>query len=179
VRIAFYTFGQLLEAADHPAMLGFVARNDRVFSVAERSLGFIARSGYEGEIGGPPSWGPQVYPRFCVATGDADPLATLSLWEDLESVFAFAYTGAHAEALRRRHEWFCAPRWPSYVAWWVTAGHRPDWDEAAGRLERLHGYGPGPRAFDFKRAFGPDGKPAVLDKAGIAGENRPNSAGAG
>ncbi|HKG24044.1 MAG TPA: DUF3291 domain-containing protein, partial [Thermomicrobiales bacterium] len=78
---------------------------------------------------------------------------TLSLWRDLESAVAFAYSGLHAEALRRRRGWFPAPAWPSYAAWWVADDNRPDWREAMRRLEHLHDRGPSTIAFDFRSPF--------------------------
>ncbi len=96
---------------------------------------------------------------------------TLSLWRDLESVFAFAYFGVHAEALSHGRDWFVKPEWPSYVAWWVADDHRPDWSEAKTRLEQLHDNGPSPQAFSFKSPFGPDGARIVIDRAAVR-ENR-------
>lgn len=70
-------------------------------------------------------------PRFFVEDKHIFAPTTLSLWADLESVFAFAYNGVHAglnaEALKHRKEWFLTPEWPTYVAWWVEDNHEPDW----------------------------------------------------
>jgi hypothetical protein len=82
--------------------------------------------------------------------------STLSLWRSIESVYAFAYSGVHGEALRHRLEWFIRPEWPNYAAWWVADDHVPDWHEASERLEHLHDHGPSPQAFDFRHAFGSD-----------------------
>ena len=90
--------------------------------------------------------------------------STLSRWDDLESIFAFAYSGFHSGNLRRRQEWLVDPQWPSYAAWWVADDHKPDWHEANERLERLHDHGPSPYAFDFKRPFDPHGGPIELDR---------------
>ena len=85
----------------------------------------------------------------------------------MESAFAFAYAGVHAEALSRRKEWFLAPAWPTYVAWWVPDDHTPDWHEATARHEHLHDNGPSPYAFDFKHPFGPDGNPVDIDRVRV------------
>jgi hypothetical protein len=90
--------------------------------------------------------------------------ATLSLWRDLESVHAFAYSGHHLEALRQRADWFEPRRWPTYVAWWVSDDKIPSWDEAYARLERLHAEGPTADAFDFHHPFDPDEQPARLER---------------
>ena len=160
-KIAFFTFGVLREPRDHPQSRDFVDRGDPTFEAAQVSEGFVDRSGYDDEIG-VESWGDYLPPRF---TSDDEPWeATLSRWEDLESVFAFAYSGFHSENLRRRQEWFITPQWPSYVAWWVPDDHRPDWLEAKDRLERLHDEGSSPYAFNFKRPFDARGRPIELNR---------------
>ena len=163
-QVALFTFGIFRAPADHPVNQGFHDRNDAVLAAADRSAGFIARSGYDGDPG-PESWGAQVFPRFYDERGDGWTPATLSLWEDLESAFAFAYAGLHAEALRHGREWFRDGHWPPYALWWVAAGARPDWAEAAVRHERLHDEGPGPEAFDFRHPFTGDGRPTAIDRA--------------
>ena len=163
-KLAFFTFGILREAQDHIEVQGFFDQADHNFEIAEQSSGFIARSGYDDEIGRN-SWGGRVCSRFCREDDHGIVARTLSLWEDVESVFAFAYAGAHAEALRRRKHWFLVPEWPTYVAWWVADGHIPDWQEAAARHEHLHDYGSSPYAFDFKQPFGRDGKPVEINRA--------------
>ncbi|NKQ35372.1 MAG: DUF3291 domain-containing protein [Chloroflexi bacterium] len=89
---------------------------------------------------------------------------TLSLWDDLESVFAFAYNGIHAEALSKRKEWFEHPKWPFYVAWWVEDEYTPSWEEAYERYDKLLRDGSSPEAFDFKHPFGSDGQPVKIDR---------------
>ena len=53
--------------------------------------------------------------------------ATLTIWADLESVFAFAYSGSHLEAFKRRRESFHVGDWPSHVAWWIGDDEMPTW----------------------------------------------------
>jgi hypothetical protein len=163
-KLAFFTFGILREAEAHAQVQGFFDRVARNFEAAEQSSGFIDRSGYDDESAHN-SWGDQVCSRFFCEDGHGTVARTLSLWEDLESVFAFAYAGVHAEALRRRKHWFLTPEWPTYVAWWVADNHTPDWQEAAARHEHLHDYGQSPYAFDFKQPFGPYGNPVEIDRA--------------
>jgi len=163
-KVAFFTFGILSEAQGHPQVQGFFDRIVRNFETAEQSDGFIDRSGRNPETE-QHSWGEWVSPRFFREGEHAGDPMTLSLWEDLESVFAFAYSGVHAETLSRRKEWFLKPEWPTYVAWWVPDDHTPDWHEAKERHEHLHDYGPSSYAFDFKHPFGPDGNPIEIDRA--------------
>ncbi len=158
-RLAFYTFAVQRGPDEDPVMRGFVLRTRSNFAAVEQSDGFIDRSGYDNEPDRS-RWGAVVMPRFC---DDPAPVAaTLSLWRDLESAAAFAYGGVHAKALRRRREWFSKADHPGYVAWWVADDHRPDWAEAAAKLEALHDNGPQPEAFDFKQPFDAAGRPMRL-----------------
>jgi hypothetical protein len=163
-RLAVYNFGMFREPADSAVNQSFRDREAANFLAAERAVGFVARAGYEGETNHP-SWGEQVYPRFYVERGDGGSPSTLSLWEDLESLFAFAYSGVHAEALGRAADWFVEKRWPAYVLWWTEA--IPDWREAVTRFERLHDCGPSPGAFNFKTPFDQDGDSTAIDREAV------------
>ena len=92
---------------------------------------------------------------------------TLSLWKDLESVAAFSYHGAHAEALTKRREWFEKCNLPVYVAWWVPADHQIEWREGNARLEHLHQHGPTAASFDLAHPFDPKGKATKLDREAV------------
>ena len=86
---------------------------------------------------------PYLYPRAVPNANCHPPQArTLSLWRDLEAVHAYAYRGFRARALRLRTEWFVKPLWPTYVAWWVTEGEEPTWEDAVARLDYLQDHGP-------------------------------------
>jgi hypothetical protein len=162
MRLATYNFGMFLERAESPSLQGFRDREPANFDAAERAPGFIGRAGYADEADHE-SWGARVYPRFFVERGDGSSPSTLSLWADLESLMAFTYSGAHAEAMRHASEWFVAKTWPPYVLWWVSEGHLPDWHEAVARFELLHDRGPTSDAFTFKSPFDAKGRPSRVD----------------
>jgi hypothetical protein len=159
--LALYTFGQFIEPADNRANDGFHALNDPIFGVVDQAEGMIARSGYASDAG-PLPWGDEVYPRFYVERGDGWSPATLSLWRDIESLVAFTYSGLHAEALRRGHEWFRKGDWPPLVLWWHDAGNLPTWSQGVERYEHLHDHGPSPFAFTVKVPFDRNGTPARI-----------------
>ncbi|MFN8633012.1 MAG: DUF3291 domain-containing protein [Chloroflexota bacterium] len=154
-RVAFYTFGILREERGHPQVQGFFDRIDTVFAAAESSTGFIAT--YRNQINSA-TFGP----RFFVPGTHVRAPQTLSLWADLDSVFAFAYRGPHGESLRVRKDWFVPPAWPTYAIWWVSDDEQPSWDDAPKRLEHLHDHGPTPHAFSFKTPFDAAGNPTRL-----------------
>ena len=155
-RIALYTFGILHGQQDHKQAQEFIDRISSVFEVAKNAKGFIDLARED--------WGHYSIPRFFDKNKHAAPLSNLSLWKDLESVYAFTYRGRHGETFKKRGEWFLEPEWPTYVAWWVEDDHIPTWEEACKRHEYLHDNGPSPFAFNFKQPFNDMGQPTTLDR---------------
>ena len=165
--LALYTFGQFIRPADDPSNDGFRALNDPVFSMADAAEGLVARSGYASDPG-PLPWGAEVYPRFYDERGDGWSPATLSLWTDIEALFAFTYSGLHADAVRRGREWFRQGNWPPLVMWWhAETARRPTWAEGVERYEFLHDHGPSPFGFTFRDAFDHHGERKTLDRSRI------------
>ena len=160
-RVAFATFGILRQAPGNEQVQGFIDRLQSVLESAEATEGFIDRARLELD------WGDRGKPRFFDEDKYVFAATTLSLWVDLESVYAFAYNGNHSEALSRREDWFLTPQWPTYVAWWVSDDHTPAWEEAWQRLEHLHDYVPSPYAFDYRKTFGDDGQEVRLRRQTI------------
>ena len=111
--------------------------------------------------------------RFVTPNGADRVAQTLSIWTALQYVFAFAYAGDHAEALRRRKDWFLKGSWPTYAAWWVADDCWPQWEDANTRLEHLHDHGKHQSyAFDFRSPFPIQGRPLILDQTPIAALQR-------
>lgn len=174
MRLAFTTFAILHEPYGHPDVQEFDDRTPYVFAAAEMHAGFIARaveldqsgnSNFERDWG---AWGPFQVPRFYTlgrTAGTDQRASTLSLWQDLQSVFDFVYSGLHLGALKKREAWFKKPEWPTYACWWVGDDETPTWADASARLEHLHDHGPTPRAFTFHRCFDEAGRPASVRPA--------------
>jgi hypothetical protein len=174
-QLAFFTIGILHEPWGHERVQGFVDRAQGVLQAAEGCTGFVDR--YRRDSENPEqSFGEEVRPQ-CFGHIE-DPLrlpSTLSLWDSLEAVAAYAYRGAHGEAMARRKEWFMSHEHPTYVAWWVEDGRLPTWSEAAERMDALDARGPTAHAFDFKSPFDPNGSPAVLDREKVRRYSAENS----
>lgn len=166
-RLAFTTFAIMRAPYGAPEVRGFEGLTPAVFREAELAPGFIDRaretddnvagSNFERDWG---AWGKFGAPSFYDGgfTLETDTRAsTLSLWTDIDSVFAFVSSGLHAKALMQRGKWFRPPAWPSYAMWWVDGGQIPAWADAVAALERLHAQGPSPAAFSFKQPYDPDG----------------------
>lgn len=126
----------------------------------------MARSGYASDPG-PASWVNEVYPELYRERGDGWSPAALSLWTDLESLFAFTDFGLHARALSRGREWFRPPEWPPLVVWWHEGNEYPSWSVGVLRHKHLHENGPSPYAFTFKTPFDQHGNPTKLDKSRV------------
>lgn len=158
------TIGTLHEPFGHPASQGFVDRVPSVFEAADKSDGFVARSERDMDTY-ERSWGEIIIPNCYAAVEDPLRLpSTLSLWDDLESVAAYAYHGAHGEAMTKRREWFAKTDLPEHVAWW-TEVERIEPVEAAERLDHLHNNGPTPHAFTIANAYDSEGNPLSLNPA--------------
>jgi hypothetical protein len=169
--LALYTFGMFSAAAEDPANDGFRELNDPILALVDKAEGLIARSGYASDAG-PPSWGPEVYPRFYRETGDGWSPATLSLWINMETLFSFTYSGLHAAALKRGREWFQKPEWPPLAMWWHQGREFPTWAEGVRRHEHLHDHGPSPTAFNFKQPFDESCALTGLDKTRVMRSHR-------
>lgn len=160
-QVAFMTLGVLQAPDNHPLVQGFVARVDENYADAAAFPGFIAR--FKDDFTEGASWHLPRPALFHDAQYAGRLAISLTLWRDLESVFAFSYSGPHSEALGKRKDWFLKPRWPSYVAWWVDASHAPTRLEAYARYDHLCGHGATPDAFDFRTAFDAHGAPYLVD----------------
>jgi hypothetical protein len=155
-RLAFLTFGVLRGPEGSDVVKGFETLAPTVFKSAERAHGWI---GYSAKLAFVSShlgvlWETSEHAEAYYAI-------TLSLWQDIQSVQRFSYSGLHAKALARREKWFRRTSWPTYVMWWVEDEHSPEFGEAIERLQHLREHGPTPRAFTFKQAFDDQGAPTM------------------
>jgi hypothetical protein len=161
-RLAFHTFGVLQEPIESPITQAYYALGAEIFDTAAGTDGFVAGlSPFNDPV-------PSVFDPARHVVG----ISTLTVWRDLESVFAFAYRGTHVAAFRRRGEWFIERGWSSYVAWWVEDGDLPSAEEAIERFEHLHANGPTPYAFTFKRPFDAAGMPTLVDRTRVAAKHQ-------
>ena len=160
--LAFHTFGVLREPNESPTTRAYYELGAEIFDVAAATDGFVA---------GRAPFGDPV-PKVFDPTRHLVGMSTLTVWRDLESAFAFAYSGTHVAAFRRRGEWFVKRDWSAYVAWWVEDGDLPTAEEAIGRFEHLHANGSTPHAFTFKRPFDTAGMPTQVDRTRVAAKQQ-------
>ena len=133
------------EPLESPLLADFVAALEHVNALAASSPGFVWRlQTAEGDATGIRGF------------GDDRLIVNVSVWESLEALRAFVYSGVHAGVMRRRREWFERMDF-STVLWWVPAGHLPSVAEAEERMAHLRERGPTAYAFTFRRSFPPGG----------------------
>jgi hypothetical protein len=132
------------EPLDSELLAGFMAALDPVNALADAAEGFVWRLQTED--------GDATAIR---AFGDDRLIVNMSVWESLEALRGFVYSGPHLEIMRRRREWFERIGPPILALWWVPAGTLPTEE----RVARLGAHGATPHAFDFRRPFSPGGAP--------------------
>ncbi|MGF1476704.1 MAG: DUF3291 domain-containing protein [Geminicoccaceae bacterium] len=129
---------------DDPRMMGFMNRLDDINALAERSSGFVWR--LQSEAGNATDIKVDENPRFIV---------NMSVWRDVESLFAFAYKSEHRSVMILRRHWFERPVGAYQVLWWIEAGTLPSVNEGLRRLAQLRDGGPSDLAFTFRQSFPP------------------------
>jgi hypothetical protein len=145
LHLAQVNIARMRGALEDPVMREFVARLEEINALADGSPGFVWRLQTDA--------GNATYLR---PYDDERIIVNMSVWETVEDLRNYAYRGGHAEALRRRQEWFEKLDTPVVALWWVPAGHIPSIDEAKKRLAHLQERGPTPFAFSFRSLFPPD-----------------------
>jgi hypothetical protein len=149
--LAQLNVGRALTPLDSPGMAEFMDLLEPINALADRAPGFVWRLQDDEGTG---ATGIKV-------TDDDQFIVNMSVWESIESLWAFVYDAEHLHVMRRRREWFERHAEPFMVLWWVPAGHVPTVEEAMARLARLQEGGPTPEAFTFKVRFDPPGGEAA------------------
>jgi hypothetical protein len=143
--LAQVNVSRLLAPLESPQLHGFVSRLDEVNALSETAPGFVWR--LKGEAGNNATT-VRMY-------DDAAIIVNMSVWESIEALRAYAYSGAHLEVFKQRRDWFAHMEDAATAMWWVPAGHVPDVAEARERLAHLRAHGPTAFAFPFGAPFPP------------------------
>jgi hypothetical protein len=147
--LAQVNVARLRAPLDSPLLADFVADLDPVNATADAAPGFIWR--LQTEDGNATS----VRAFEWDAAGSAGVLVNMSVWESVQALAGFVYSGAHRQVLRRRRRWF-EPMAEAFTAlWWIPRGHVPTTQEAEARVLHLREFGPTPRSFTLKEHFPP------------------------
>jgi hypothetical protein len=149
--LAQVNIGRLLAPLDSPQLAGFMAALDPVNALADAAPGFVWR--LQTEDGNATS----VRAFEWDEAGSAGVLVNMSVWESVEALAAFVYSGRHVAVLRQRRQWFEQMRESYSALWWVPAGTRPSTADAEDAIRRLRADGPTPAAFTLREHFPPPG----------------------
>lgn len=141
--IAQINVARALHPLDDPRLAEFVSRLDEINGLAECSPGYVWRlkGGEDGEL--------------IEVEGDPELIVNMTVWENIEALFDFAYRSAHQPVMANRRQWFERPPEAYQVLWWVPTGHEPTLGEGMDKLEKIRRHGPTREAFSFKKKFPP------------------------
>jgi hypothetical protein len=140
--LAQINIARLLAPIDDPKIADFVAQLDEVNSLAEKSPGFVWR--LKSDAGNATD---------IVYSDDPFVIVNMSVWESVESLKQFTYSGQHLSVYRNRADWFEKMRLPHYCLWWIPNGHIPTVAEGRERLEYYQKHGATAEAFWFSQLF--------------------------
>lgn len=140
--LAQLNHARMVAPTDDPRVADFMNALDEINALAEASEGFVWRLVGDGNNA--------TDIRFFE---DPQWLVNMSVWENVESLYKYAYKSDHASFFARRREWFTRAEKPSPVLWWIPEGHIPTLTEAFERVDHLAEHGPTPVAFNFKTRF--------------------------
>ena len=146
--LAQINVARALAPLDDPRLAGFVARLDEINALADASRGFVWR--LQSDSGNATDIQVSADPNFIV---------NLSVWEDLDSLFAYVYRSDHLQVMAQRRQWFEKPDGAFLALWWLPEGRLPTVEEGLERIELLDRMGPTPEAFTFKAPFDTEGRP--------------------
>lgn len=142
--IAQVNIARMRAPLDDPRLAEFVSLLDEINSLADLSPSFVWR--LQTEAGNATYLRPYEDDRI---------LFNLSVWQSIEPLKDFVYTGGHGSVMRRRREWFEKFDGLYLALWWIKAGHIPTVVEAKHRLDYLREHGESAYAFTFRRTFLP------------------------
>jgi heme-degrading monooxygenase HmoA len=143
--LAQFNVAWLKKPLDHPDSADFKNWIDPIHALADQAPGFVWRLVAEGENS-----------ATSMRPVGEDGIINFTVWESREAMAAFVYRKDHADALRRRRDWFRPAEEANVVMWWIPAGHIPTLEEALERLEMLRRDGPSPRAFTYREFHDPE-----------------------
>ncbi|MEO8663737.1 MAG: DUF3291 domain-containing protein [Bryobacteraceae bacterium] len=140
--LAQINIGRLVAPIDDPRIADFVAALDPVNALAEGAPGFVWRLKSDGGNA-----------TDIVYSDDPLVIVNMSVWETMEALKSYVYTGGHTEVLRSRARWFEKMSQPHSCLWWIPEGHLPTVTEGRERLEHYQANGPTPFAFWFSQPY--------------------------
>ena len=141
-QLAQLNVARMLYPESDERMAGFFNRLDEINALAEAAPGFVWRFVSDGNN----ATSLRPFP-------DDQIIVNMSVWQDVDALYAYTYRSGHASVFKYRKQWFEMPDEAHHVMWWVEDGVRPTVEQAKERLLHLREHGPTPFAFTFKQRF--------------------------
>ena len=120
--------------ADDARVAKFVNNVDRINGIADRSEGFQWRNTTETKD---------------PILGDDRLIATISVWDSVETFERFVWDTLHRQFFQQRADWFEVMDRMHFAMWWVDPGAQPSLAEAVARLDHLNAHGDTDFAFGW------------------------------
>ncbi|MEL7182899.1 MAG: DUF3291 domain-containing protein [Pseudomonadota bacterium] len=138
MHVAELNVGYARYPLDDPRIAAFMDNLDRVNALAERSPGFVWRLKSDGGNA-----------TDIPVPGDAQMIANLSVWQDVQSLGHYVFNTVHARFYEKGPAWFEGMAEPHFVMWHVPDGHTPTLAEAMEKLAHLRAHGSSDIAFGW------------------------------
>ena len=80
-------------------------------------------------------------------------IINMSVWEDVESLKSFVYSGRHIDVYRKKKKWFHSMSDHHMAMWFIEKDHIPTPEEAKEKLSYMNENGESIHAFTFKGKY--------------------------
>lgn len=140
--LAQINIAQGIADIDDPLMKDFIDQIDYINRLAESAEGFIWRLQTDGGDA-----------TGISAFDDPKVILNMSVWDSLESLKEYVYTGDHVEVFKQKKKWFVKMDSPSIALWWIPAGTIPSIQDGKDALDYLEKHGPSEKYFIFSKPF--------------------------
>ncbi len=140
--LAQINIAKAIAPLDNALMQGFVEQLDHVNELADFSPGFVWR--LQSEEGDATSI--RVFEDELL-------IVNMSVWESIETLKKYAYSGDHLSLYKSRKKWFEKLSYPTLALWWLPAEHIPTIESAKFALETIRENGPSAAAFSFAKPY--------------------------
>ena len=146
-QLAQVNIARLLEPLDSDRLAAFVEALDPVNAEADKAPGFVWR--LQSEDGNATSLQAFEWDEH----GSAGVITNMSVWESIDALKNFMYSGLHRDIMKQRREWFYHVAEATTVLWWIDEGDFPSIEDAESKIQYLRLHGPTPEAFTLNITF--------------------------
>ncbi len=128
---------------DSEIMADFAAQLDSVNAAAENAPGFIWRL-KDDENNNATGFN---------AFDEENMLINMSIWESVDALKEYLYSGLHMKVFKDRKRWFQEMKSAHLVLWWVKSDTIPTIEDALEKLSYINAKGPTEFAFNLRKLY--------------------------